>query len=157
MHAQNAPQGMINAGLEWYNAFKEETQAAQATLDTEQKTATDDLLREDWGSDYRANHNMMSNLAKREFGEDADAFLAARTADGRLIENIPGIRKALVRWERTVNPNATIVLPGGQVDGKGIEARMKEIESFQGTDKYTEEVQQEWRDLYDAQQKGKAA
>ncbi len=98
MHKANVPQQYVGPALEYY--FQEQAQAAEAiaAADKADQSETEDLLREEWGPDFRPN----AVIAKR-FAEEVTPgvnWFSARLPDGRVLGNIPDFVKALADMGR---------------------------------------------------------
>jgi hypothetical protein len=105
LHAKNATPEVAHAAIEWYNGFAQREQDAISDLDSQQSTETNDLLREEWGGDYRANLNLVTGLISSTFGQEAaDQLLNGRYGDGRAFMNDPNVLKGLAALARATNP-----------------------------------------------------
>lgn len=152
-HGQNATPAQVSAMT---NAFFEqrelETQAL-ASQDQSHIEEVSEILREDWGSDYRTNMGVMKNFVSRVPETIREAFSGARMADGRGLLNSPEFVKFAVDLERMVNPAATVV-PNTVDPGKSIDAELHEIRELMRTDRAAydrdEAKQARYRELLDA-------
>lgn len=153
MHEMNAPPELMHKVIDWYNNFAENEQDALAGLDNEHHTETEDQLRQDWGSDYRANINLIGSHLETQFGEEAaQSLLNARDPSGRAIMNIPGVLEGFMRSARTINPVAQIAPNTGRTSRETVDDRIAEIEKFMRTNRSEydrdEKMQAELRELY---------
>jgi hypothetical protein len=149
MHEQNAPPGLVHAAIAWYNNLQPQQDAAMADIDAADQTEFEDAKRLDWGTEYRANLNVVTAFVDSTFPEeDAAAFLNARGPDGKALFNRPGIMDGLVKVGRMMNPGSAI-LPAGVNDlGKGVDERITEIEEFMRTDRPSYNKNQKMQDEY---------
>ena len=153
LHKLNVAPQVGHAVIGWYNNFAEQQQDAIADIDSEHKQECDDVLRQDWGSDYRANMNLTGALIEGAFSEEGKAiFAGARDADGRGIMNIPEVMKGLADISRKWNPVAQIVPAGGD-PAKTLNDEIADIEKYQRehrTEYFKDEkMQARLRQLYD--------
>jgi hypothetical protein len=105
------------------------------------------------------------NVFRSELPADLQTLLfTSRTADGQILGNHPAFLKMGAQLGRTLNPAASIVLPGGANGGaQTAEARIKEIDAMMYKDGKPnpayfkdEAIQKEYRDLIDAQERMKS-
>lgn len=165
MHAIGAPQEVVNAGVAWYYKHMESVANEQATADKAFRTESRDALRDDMGPEFSGNMGAINTLFTDAPKGVKELLLEGRTGDGRLLGDHPDVIKWLVQTAKAANPAATVVLPGNQRSLEGVEGRIKEIETFQRSNRAAyfkdEKMQAELRDLYDRrskfQDRGKAA
>ncbi len=102
LHSVNAPPEIAHVAIGWYNKFAEEQQDEIAETDSVHHQETEDSLRAEWGSDYRANINLVGSLLETTFGVEAkEQLLNGRFADGRgFAQEVP--RRA--RWREDKLP-----------------------------------------------------
>lgn len=161
-HAKNWDNARLKEGLAWYAENQRAAAERLAIDDQNYRTESEDALRKEWGNDYRRNINMISTLFEGA-GDIQNRLFTARTSDGKLIGNDPAIARYLSGLARELNPVATII-PGGNTDPmKGIDGRKAEIEKMMGDynsayhkGPQSVALQQEYRDLIDAEQKFKS-
>lgn len=94
--AKNWTQKQFDEGLEIYFQFADQQLDALADSDKKASEETQTALREEWGSEFRAN----SKLAKSVMEAIAPELINARLPDGRLVGNVPEIVKALAERGR---------------------------------------------------------
>ena len=157
LHGKNASPEMVHGIAEWYNGVEEEIHAQRRQDDMDSSSAAEDMFREEWGADYRANVNIVKNFITSELGEQADELLAGRDANGEPLMNNPAVVNWVLKTAREMAPMSTIV--GGQ--GNQINAgRKDEIEALMG-DKNSaywkgdkaDAMQEELRKIYEAEAK----
>ena len=153
LHSENVPPSVAHKAIEWYNGFAEQQQDQLAELDHEHNTETEEALRSSWGSDYRANINLVSGLIDSTFGADIkDAILNARDGEGRAIMNIPEVVQGLSDLARKVNPIAQIISPKNDPVAT-LNDEIAEIEKFMRTNRKEYNADQKKQDrlleLYD--------
>jgi hypothetical protein len=106
---------------------------ALAERDASEKSETEEVLRKDFGPDYKPNMNLMSGLFDGEEQGFKDDLFNARLADGTKLINDPAFNKLMVRLAREINPAAAI-MPSGSTDTKSIEDEIKTLSALQATD-----------------------
>lgn len=110
LHNEYAPAKTGHALIGAYNKFQEEVQAAEAEMDTTQSNETTDTLRKDWGSDYRANINIVHAFMEKTFGKEAkEQLLHGRYQDGRGFLNDVNVLKGFAEIARKMDPLAPII------------------------------------------------
>lgn len=154
-HGQNLPPAAVATALKFYTAEAEKAQTAQVEADRAARAATEDTLRQEWGGEYRANVNSISNFLDTAPDGMKEQLLGARLADGSLL----GDNEAALRWlsklASDANP-AGFVAPGtGMGQLQSVEQELADIRSKMGTDAYTKspQLQERYRKLLDAQAK----
>lgn len=165
-HEQNMPPKHYNAAINWYFAQQDTIRQQQEDADDKFKQESEDDLRATWeGADYRRNLTAVRNMMAGWPEGLADEIMAGRTADGRLIGDDPRFLKAMAQMALDLNPAATLVPHAGADTGKVMEERLSELKTWmsapKGSDNWKkywkdEKVQEEYRDLVNAQDKMKA-
>ncbi len=164
MHNLNAPPAYAHAVIDWYNKFAEQQQDDLAELDSEHHQEVEDQLRAQgrWGTDYRANVNLVGALIESSFGkENKDAFLHARDPDGRAIMNIPGVLEGLATIARQLNPITQLTPPGQGDPEQTLNDEIADIEKLMRSDRKAynedEKMQARLRQLYEIRTQHQAA
>jgi len=153
LHGAFAPAKYGHALIGAYNEFQEQGQAAEAEMDNTQHVETTKALREDWGSDYRANINIAQAWMEKTFGKEGkEQLLHGRYKDGRGFMNDATILKAFVDIAREQDPLAPIIASDTS-SVTTMNDEIAEIEKFM-REKRTEynkdeKMQARLRDLYD--------
>lgn len=153
MHEMNVEPSVMHKVIDWYNGFAEDQQDAMAEIDHAHHQETEDALRAEWGTDYRANINLVGSLIETTFGEEnASAILNARDAEGRALMNIPGVLEGLASIQRKINPVTQLAPATGRTPDQTLEDEIAELEKFMKEDreKYNkdEKSQARLRELY---------
>ena len=152
MHEMNVEPAVMHKVIDWYNGFAEDQQDQMAELDNEHHQETEDALRTEWGTDYRANINLVGSLIETTFGEEnANALLNARDGDGRAIMNIPGVLEGLASISRKLNPVHQLAPKPGITAQQTLDDEIADIEKLMREDrtKYNkdEKIQSRYREL----------
>jgi hypothetical protein len=148
----NVEPAVMHKVIDWYNGFAEGQQDSMAEMDHAHHTETEDALRTEWGSDYRANINLVGSLIETTFGEEnASALLNARDGEGRAIMNIPGVLEGLASISRKLNPVAQLAPKTGRTPDQTLDDEIADIEKLMRDDRNAynkdEKVQSRYRDL----------
>lgn len=161
LHSVNAPPEIAHKAIEWYNGFAEQQQDAMAEIDHEHHMETEDFLRQEWGTDYRTNINVIGAMLEKDMGEDVrTAFMNARAPDGRALMNIPGMMEWLAGKARAeMHPMS---MPNQTNDPRQtVDDEIAEIEKVMREDRQAynkdEKMQARLRQLYDIRAKHQAA
>lgn len=165
-HAGNWTPQQFNDAVSWYYENLDQQRAEREDADAAYKQNSEEALRADWqGPEYRRNLTAVNNLLAGAPEGVADRILAGRTADGRLFGDDPAIIKWLAQMAFELNPAATVVPSSVGDMGKTIDDRINDINNLMRAPKGSPEwrsywkndkVQQEYRDLLDAQAKMKS-
>lgn len=113
MHEDNVPTGTMQKVVDWYyKEVVEEGEQQRYEMNKEAKQATEDALRQEYGPEYRAQVNGITNLLS-SLPDGAGELLAnAVGADGISLFNNPAVIRAMVHLVNEVNPTASVI-PGG--------------------------------------------
>lgn len=167
-HEANLAPDQVGRTVAWYLDFNSKVADAEAARDNEEKDAATLALKKDWGeSDFQRNLGAIAGLFRDSSyqvtigeGEDADkmpiadALMAARLPNGKLVGNDPGVLKVLAQIGLENLPLDEQV-PAGMTQGS-VEDRLSEIRRLRQTDpdKYNadKKLQQEELELIDVQQ-----
>ncbi len=152
MHEMNVAPAVMHKVIGWYNNFQEQTQDQMAEMDNGHHQETEDALRTEWGTDYRANINLVGSLIETTFGEEvASSLLNARDGEGRAIMNIPGVLEGLAGISRKLNPVAQIAPSTGRTADQTLDDEIAGIEKTMREDRKTynkdEKMQSRYREL----------
>ncbi len=153
MHEMNVEPAVMHKVIDWYNGFAEDQQDTMAEMDNTHHQETEDSLRQEWGTDYRANINLVGALIEGTFSEEnASAILNARDGDGRAIMNIPGVLQGLAEISRKLNPINQLAPQTGRTADQTLEDEIADIEKFMKDDRKAynkdERKQARLRELY---------
>lgn len=153
LHEENVPPSVAHKAIAWYNDFAEKQQDIAAEVDHEHHVEAEEALRSGWGTDYRANINLVGGLLDTTFGEDVkEALLNARDGEGRAIMNIPEVVQGLADLARKVNPIAQVISPRND-PVQTLNDEIAEIEKFMRTNRaeYNKDEKKQARllELYD--------
>lgn len=157
MHSSNVPPSVVNQALEWYKDFNEQEVTAQIEADKQVRAQAEDSLREEWGNEYRANLNAISNFLDTAPEGVKDNLMGARLADGTLFGDSPEALSWLLNLSNEFNPAGVITSNTGKDIATSIEDELDEISKIRRSDpdKYwrDEKMQARERELYEAQER----
>lgn len=162
VHGENAPPAVVAKALDWYYRQQEEVIAAQAQEDNNYNQKSVDLLRAEWGAEYRGNINSIRSFLDQAPATDdgtplKDLLMGARLSDGTMLGNNPAALKWLATLAQESNPAGFISPAAGEAQIATAKNRIKEIETRMRTDRagYNKDqaMQDELRKLYDMEAK----
>lgn len=165
----NVSPDQFNKIVEKYYQVQEAQAAQQAEADATYKQQSEDVLRGVWqGAEFRQNLQAVQNLMAGWPDGLAAAVLAGRDPDGRKLGDNPALVQQFASLARELHPMASLVPAGSSDPNKAGAGRLAEIKGWMGAPRNSpeakkywsdEKVQQEYRDLIDAQNKikGRAA
>lgn len=156
-HAELLPPDKANKLVSWYYAQQEAALVAQAEFDKKSEVDTMVELRTEMGPDFKPNMNAIQNFLDKTATPDLAKMLSnARLPNGRMLGNDPDGVRWLASLAREVLPGAELMPAGTPQVGKGVEARIGEIEAMMRTEDGHREywnsptLQTEYRNLMDA-------
>jgi hypothetical protein len=145
-HKRDMTPAEVSKAMDAYLDMQEEVLGGLKQEDEAAREATEDLLRKEWGSDFRANKKFADEAAARL---GVPGWAAARLPDGRILGNIPEMVKALAAYGRETIGD--LALDGSNI--KASEDRLKEIRGLfndpkYGTDReFTKQIDDEYKTL----------
>jgi hypothetical protein len=165
-HDANMSPDAVKAALTWYYQEQDKLREQQTLKDAGWRKEAEDVLREEWGGEYRVNQRVLKEYLDSGPKGMTDKLVGARGPDGRLILADPDVVRWLVNEARDKNPIAS-VMPGG--GGNSLDAATTELAKLRGMmSDYSSEYwkgpnasknQERYRELTDAveRQKQRAA
>jgi len=159
-HPGNMPPGEANKVLSWYFAQQEAAAEERTQLDFNAKEQGEEALREEWGSEFKLNKNLIIGMLDSAPDGVGDSILSARTADGTPLASHPATLRWLADMAREINPVATVVPGSGTNAAQTIETELAGLTKMMG-DKNSEywkgpladKNQERYRQLIEVQQK----
>lgn len=151
-HKANQPQAVVDFASKWYADMMDQQAAQQVKLDRESKSATEDVMRGEWGPDYTRNFAAAERFAK-EVVPDANLF-DARLPDGRRVGNAPEMLRALYALGVAKYGAAEVV---GEAQLATAAGRMAEFERKTADGTITQAERAEWFKLIEADEARKAS
>lgn len=128
MHEKNMPASAVKEISSWFLEYEDivaqrnADNAYKARMDTEEK------LRAEWGADYRANVNLMSNVLQEHLGSNAGAFLSQQLMDGsRIGDNETFIRLMADVARKVGGSTAELYTTDVHTTGQSLETRKGEL------------------------------
>lgn len=167
LHAQNLPPKVVHSLLQAREQILEGLIDQQQETDRTSKQEVEDTLRREWGdpANYTANINGIRSVLDSAPEEVKQAFMSARTPDGKPLFGTAEAVRWFAQLAREINPAPSIVSSGGgMLDARGVDDRITQIESMmrapRGTSEYkgywdNPKTQAEYRELIDAREKMK--
>ena len=158
-HEQHLAPDKTSALIEGYIRVRDKEAEQLQTNDNLHKAETEKIMKEHWGPDYQANHNMIGMFINSLPEGVRENYMSARMPDGRALLNSPEYQTAMADLMRKAHPSATIV-PMNENAGQSIAQEIKDIEAKIGTPEYDKDKAMQTRlmELYraeEAMEKGK--
>lgn len=154
-HENDLPPNAVNVPLKWYMQQVEKAEEVRKELDDSFKQKSEDLLREQWGPDYRGNTNVINNFLSKQSDVFRQSLEDARLSNGTRLMDNPEIKKWMAETALELNPMARI-LPSNASPSAG-QGRIDEIERIQKTNfaAYSKDpkMQDEYYQLIQAREK----
>lgn len=111
MHSKNAPPSAVEAGLHAYAKILEQQATEYVQKDNVHRREFEDSMRQEWGNEYRANVNIVSNFINSAPKEISEMIHNGRGPDGKALLNSPNFVRWINNLAREINP-ALPVVPG---------------------------------------------
>jgi hypothetical protein len=135
----NVPPAEVQRNLAFFYEAREQMAAQAAEADAQRKAENEDLLRQEWGGEFRGNiAGMKSFIVSQTSPEFFAELMTARMGNGNIVGNDATALKFLVQMMKEINPTATIV-PNGEASLKGLNDRIAELEAMQRDEKTRKE------------------
>jgi len=115
LHAQNASPAVVQTIMDKYIDNIESGAVEFMEKEKNDKEASEDALRSEWGGEYKANNNMVENFMSTAPEDVRDALGNGRGPDGTALFNNPSVVRWLNGIVREINPAASL-LPAGSGD-----------------------------------------
>lgn len=131
-HDANMHPDQVNQALGFYFEQQEIVAQEQAAFDIGTKEACEDLLREEYGSEYKRNMMAVNELLKGAPGDIAEKLLNGRLDDGTPIGNSPEVIRWLVGLAREMNPIGTLVPGSGSNAMQAAETELGNLRKMMG-------------------------
>jgi len=152
-HKVNASPEFVKTAVASFLEMREAKIAEIAEQDESAQTETISLLKEEWGSDYKLNKSLISDMMASAPNGLGDSILRARMPDGTLVGNHPDAARFFAGLARELNPVGTILPAGAESNMQSVESEMKELESKMGTKSYTDADRQRYIKLTEVKEK----
>jgi hypothetical protein len=160
-HAANMTPEQVKANLSFIAQVNKDESDARALNDRQVQDDGEEVLRAEWGTEFKRNinfiHNLLDGAATPAF---KDKFLGGRLADGTPIGSDPESLRFLMQLALVQNPTGTLV-PGYNANpAQGVDEEIAKIDKMMRTDRKAydkdEKVQARYRELLEAREKLKA-
>jgi hypothetical protein len=161
-HEQNYTPAQVNDALGFYAEQQERAEQDLLANDLGTQQACEDILREEYGPEYRRNLQAASELLAGVPGDIKDKLLNGRLEDGTPIGNSPEVIRWLVGLARELNPIGTVVPGSGSNAVQALESEMDGLRKMMGDYKSeywkgpnSQKHQARYKELLEAKQKGR--
>ena len=157
-HEANQTPDQVKATLRAWTELQTRVMENRAEADIDAQTKGEDVLRAEWGPEFRRNINLVHGLLDGATTPGLkDALLGGRLADGTPIGSSPEALKLLVGLALIQNP-AGVVVPGSEANPlKGVDDEIAKIEKTMRENRPAynrdEAMQARYRELLGAREK----
>lgn len=131
-HDANMPPDQVNKALGFYFEQQEIVAQEQAAFDIGSQQACEDMLREEYGPEYRKNLVAVTELLNGAPGDLTQKLLNGRLEDGTPIGNSPEVIRWLVGMAREMNPIGTLVPGSGSNSMQAAESELSNLRKMMG-------------------------
>jgi len=162
MLGQNAPAELFKSVVDWTVEMEGQIKAQQEQDDAIRSEQLVTELREEWGSDYSANLNVIQALLNSNFDQKtSELLLSARTGDGSALFNNRDFMQSMMKMGREQNPIGTVLDAANTSPLETVEQELEGIRQMMRTDRKAYDgdakIQSRYRDLLTAVEKHKSA
>ena len=135
-HATNQTEAQVKATAQAWSEIVRLESEKRAENDKAGEKIAEDALRDEWGTEFRRNWNVIDNMLSTVADSSLKtAILDARGPDGARLGSKPEVIRALLSLALIQNP-AGVVVPGSEANPmKGVETRIAEIELMMRKDR----------------------
>lgn len=128
MHERNMPADVVKQVSSWFLDYQEIAQQKAAELAYANRQQTEELLRVEWGPDYKANVNMMSNVLQEHLGTRAPELLSKQFSDGSMLGDNELFIRLMADLSRKVGgSSAELYTTDVATSGQSLDARRAEL------------------------------
>lgn len=159
-HERNMRPEDVSAAVAFDLERRDREIAQRRELDENARVENDEVLREEWGSEYKLNKNLISGLLDLAPNGVKEQILNGRLSDGTPIGSHAPTLRWLANLAREVNPVATVVPGSGTNAAQAIESELASITALMGdkTSAYwkgptADKMQARYRELVTVQSK----
>lgn len=131
-HENHIPPRIANAIIAQQLQLQQEQLDAIAQADETARVEGAQALKEAWGKEAVANHNLIMGMLDQALPGVKDNLLGARLADGTRLANHPDVLKFLASTARALNPLATFGSVPGSTSMTDIDTRIGELTQMSG-------------------------
>lgn len=132
MHGLNASPAFTGAALEAYYGIVEEQAVTQAQAEADFKDSNVELLRDEWGADYKRNIAITSNFMATLPADVSKAISGGRDDSGMPLANNAAVVKWLTGLALEANPIATVVPGAGANQASAIADEIAKFDAMMG-------------------------
>lgn len=152
-HGAHMTPEQVKTALKAYQEISEGAQNTRANQDNEIRKNAEDALRAEWGTEYRGNINLLTNMLPEGIKEK---LLFGRLSDGTPIGSSVEVLKFLVDIARERNPLGILTPSGETVPGSNALSEYLEMKKLVGTSEFRRDnmKQQRYQMLLDSLLKG---
>lgn len=144
-HKSNMTSAQASEQLSWFYENAETALQQRSENDDINMQEVEDVLRVEWGTDYRGNKAKIEAFLDTGPEGVKVALFEARSPDGSLLANNPDVIRFWVDKARELNPTITVVPGEGAEQAQGIADEMKELMLQAGAPKGTKEHTAYWK------------
>ncbi|WP_029548776.1 calcium-binding protein [Rhizorhabdus wittichii] len=156
-HAAGLSTGQAHAALQAYYDIVDEQMGAQVEANDTAKQAAEDVLRAEWGADYRRNLNVLKSFTDALPEGVGELLMGAVGSDGVQLMNNPGLVKWMMGVALEQNPLATVVPGAGANQASAIDEELASIKKVMTENRPAydkdEKMQARYRELLAAREK----
>jgi len=120
---------VAQVALDWRETQQKAADDALAETDQKDTENTEDVLRSEWGNEYRVNMNKIHGLLDGAEEGIKEQLMGARLGDGTMLGSNPAVLKFLADLALIQNPTTTLVPAGGDLQGS-LDAELKDLQGL---------------------------
>lgn len=159
-HDMNLDPKVVQSTVQYFLQEQERQVAERQAADEELRVQSTIQLKQEMGSEFETNKNLIRNMLAGAPEGLADIILGARAGDGSPIASNPTMFRWLANMAREINPVATVVPGSGNNAAQAVESEIAALNKMMG-DRNSEywkgpnsaKNQARWRELNEFQRK----
>jgi|JI10StandDraft_1071094.scaffolds.fasta_scaffold03435_15 hypothetical protein len=133
MHGLNMPAPMMHKAVEWYYGLQERAIEERQAKDLQEAAATIEVLKDEWGGDFKANKAHVVAHLDATFGKElSQQLMDATLPNGTRLFNHPDVVKAFAATARELNPVGIIPPAGNENSGVAVETEINSLKKLMG-------------------------
>lgn len=131
-HEANMTPAHLEKTLGFLMQRQAKEQEAAEVRDEQYRQEAEDVLRREWGGDFKLNNNLINGLLEQAPQGVKEQLIEARLPDGSVLGNNPQVLRWLATMARELNPTPTIVPAAGMSALQTVDAELATIQGLMG-------------------------
>lgn len=135
MHDLNMTPDQVKGAVAVYKAQEKQFLQAREKMIGDNHQVTEDVLRKEWGEEYRNENTRIDNLVATWSANSQNAFKNGFDDKGMPLKDNVNFMRDMAQLARTINPVSTLIPNGGGSQGASVDTEIANIEKRMETDR----------------------